>query len=1102
MKKVFVSTLCLLLVLTVSIIPLGLETQAAVSASYDFSREGSYYNTEITASDIIEMLGYEISAGERAYLDEYGPFKFKYERVTSQNVVTDRNESQVTVTADAYKYTSVSGDTVTWTPCTAEIDGKGTLNFEEHGGKYVVTFADIAPDDELEVKITFKMDRDIDISENDINDILNFAYNNKDSVKLEYNDALTQYESAKQAYDDFVNSNQALVDEYNEKLAEYDNYLNELKIYNYQNELYNQYKADLEQYNSDLAEYEAYLAKQAEYDEIKLQYDTYDTLYARYEKLKLAYDTYLAELKLANEQIEKFDKGLFDKITGLERQIYSSIMSGTVDSVLGMEKAFVDVGIPKQIFIDCGNATLHLREMLKTYEAIEGTKEKYTYYQTHYTDIKNYVVSLASCLEAFFTYPFIATAIGVEEKTEKYVIFISQLTLFANAISDEPIMSHAYSKNGSYVLDKNTVINYTLDGTDYSKTMLEILENDEYVTDTDNASPLSKGYPSEVKEPTQPAKPTVELPPLPAVVDEPALPKEVEEPTAPQTVEIPSRPAGMPEDPVKSDILSDEAVLSLLSVADELAEREAYSGSFTYCPTETVTKRIGNVDCAEVEFKSSKDDDAETLQKILVEVNSAVNFTEALPKKQSDVSADYRFDYWGTYDGTPYLLDNVTEDVVLYPHFVPVYKELTVDSDGYLTAGSEYEENTFVPLEHLLSVVDGTACTGLRIKFKGFNVILSKMAASALNISDVKSLEFDMDMSSDTLYTCRVSAFDGENAKVDTSVVMALEIVCTDTYFGEKTVLTTADADGNVKNAVKKYDSVNGVITVARFENGYDYVLKLPEKQISLKPIVLDEGAQALVNITIPQTATIGSDVKIDISDAPGVAVTCYYYSGGVKHIIENGTFKMLDTNVTVYVEAVRIEYTVIFESDGLILSQKQYYYGEMPEKPADPSKASTDEYTYIFKGWSSEVSAVTGDITYVAKFDVTEYVPPTIEEHWLVGLYEIAKICVIVLICILIAVAVLIVGLKHNKKFRKSRQETSEATAEQQGIEESAQAADTADSTGTADAAGTATSNDMTESAEQAGDEETLSSDNSLEEEDQAHEADGKAPTDDAENG
>ena len=88
-------------------------------------------------------------------------------------------------------------------------------------------------------------------------------------------------------------------------------------------------------------------------------------------------------------------------------------------------------------------------------------------------------------------------------------------------------------------------------------------------------------------------------------------------------------------------------------------------------------------------------------------------------------------------------------------------------------------------------------------------------------------------------------------------------------------------------------------------------------------------------------------------------------------------SFAMPAYNVDVTVAFSMIQYTVTFvDEDGTVLkAATQYGYGtaaEAIEKPADPTREATAQYTYTFTGWTPEIAEVTEDATYTATYSRT----------------------------------------------------------------------------------------------------------------------------------
>ena len=77
------------------------------------------------------------------------------------------------------------------------------------------------------------------------------------------------------------------------------------------------------------------------------------------------------------------------------------------------------------------------------------------------------------------------------------------------------------------------------------------------------------------------------------------------------------------------------------------------------------------------------------------------------------------------------------------------------------------------------------------------------------------------------------------------------------------------------------------------------------------------------------------------------------------------------DTTYTAEFNSVLREYTVTWKNGDTVLQSGKVAYGTKPAYTgATPTKTATAQYTYSFKGWSPEITEVTGNVTYTAVFD------------------------------------------------------------------------------------------------------------------------------------
>ena len=219
--------------------------------------------------------------------------------------------------------------------------------------------------------------------------------------------------------------------------------------------------------------------------------------------------------------------------------------------------------------------------------------------------------------------------------------------------------------------------------------------------------------------------------------------------------------------------------------------------------------------------------------------------------------------------------------------------------------------------------------TRVRVNLKKAEVLGSLTNVFSVSVNDGAPLTSDTAVANDIWFvtteaptapaTVSSVAFVG-SGEVDN---IALGQVCVDTY------AAIVDGAKYATWAAATNAIVNGSSFVA-FEPG---------------TIILDEGSITLATNTFA-VSVVSSDPH--------------------KHIVDAGDTYTATLN----------KYTVTFkDDDNSTISSADYDYGTAAAdvvKPADPTKAATDQYTYEFSGWSPAVAEVTGDATYTATYSST----------------------------------------------------------------------------------------------------------------------------------
>ena len=150
------------------------------------------------------------------------------------------------------------------------------------------------------------------------------------------------------------------------------------------------------------------------------------------------------------------------------------------------------------------------------------------------------------------------------------------------------------------------------------------------------------------------------------------------------------------------------------------------------------------------------------------------------------------------------------------------------------------------------------------------------------------------------------------------------------------------------------------------------YQANYVQKDRMYKVTFVDDDGTTVIKEAEYKYGTAAADVvKPDDPEKAATAEYTYTFAGWDKDIAD----VTADAVYTATYTAVKNKYSVVFvDEDGttVLKAAAEYEYGTKAadiEKPADPTKAATDKFTYEFTGWSPELADVTADATYKAVY-------------------------------------------------------------------------------------------------------------------------------------
>lgn len=989
-KKIIVFLLSFILAMTAVILP-TVSAIESIDSAYDYSDPTSYFNTSISAADLIaELLGVAVSDGERAYLNAYCDFKVSYDRVTNSGVrIFDENGS-TKVDAEAYSYTAANGKTVTWVPEHAKFT-KDNVEYEQTfaPGSYSVFFEGVAIDETSPISIRYRISEDtaFTLSMDDINGILNLAYNKAKAIEGSLDLYTETPEKVLKYFDDIL-----LHQEYLEQKA-----------------IYDELKAEFDQYLSDYADYEDRVDKYETYLDLEdLYYDIKDTnkqLKSDYDAAVKQYEEeYLPKLAVVESQLKTLNDGLMNSVAlrsepTAKRQVYACIFSNLVDQVVAQRDKLNKLGPNIDGYIEsAATATKAIRGILKpengkNYADLETVEEKYSFYRNVYADLRDNLFLLVQSLYAIYTSPgvkdmmHLATDVLYKpEYTEKLVVFIGQIMYLCDALYDQEIVftdgEGKEHKIGDIKLGYREPLKPGEEKpvTQSPISFAEIFgEDNGFVVDKDNAKPLEQPF-FERAEPKEPDY--LEEIDKPDSVSEPGdPPEEVDDPGDPPTVvEYPTMPDGMSADLDWEKYLGDSGYKAILDgiyaalKSGELTDRThlEFTSDVSYRPTLTVQKRRSS-ETVTVKFYDS---DGNLLQTAGADKGDPVRYKVSdspIPTKEPDITADYVFEAWVTESAEKYDLYSVNEDVSLYPSFKPIYKEYDIigTDSKYLHVPVPEDILTRIPISHFMDV-SVSAMSGLKITSENVVITVSYTSIRDLKAACVSHLGINADVSGGIPHSCTVTAYTEDGTAADVEAKIRVYLPCSSASFANKSILTYTDSLGDLRVAYKTYtagsDASSGVIDFSA-TTGFTYTFAMNDKY-GISHLSSLNGI-----VTYPEYAVEGEIITVSVNVPAGKTVTeLYYILDGQQIKIEGNSFTMPAGSVRIGAKIADILYNVKFVSDGKVIAERDdYRYGDTVKLPNNPTKINDDKYSYKFTGWSPEFSeTVTGDVTYVAQFEAT----------------------------------------------------------------------------------------------------------------------------------
>ncbi|MCR5291403.1 MAG: hypothetical protein K6E28_00780, partial [Eubacterium sp.] len=330
-------------------------------------------------------------------------------------------------------------------------------------------------------------------------------------------------------------------------------------------------------------------------------------------------------------------------------------------------------------------------------------------------------------------------------------------------------------------------------------------------------------------------------------------------------------------------------------------------------------------------------------------------------EKPADPTKSATAEFTYTFAGWSPVIEDVTEDAVYTATYTPAknkYKVKFVDEDGttVLKPDTEYEYGTAAA--DIVKPADPVkaATAEFTYTFAGWSPAIEDVTKDAVYTATYTSTKnkYKVKFVDEDGTTVLKAETEYEYGTLAADIVKPADPVKAATPEFTYTFLGWSPAVANVtKDAV--YKAVYGSVT-------NKYKVKFVD----------EDGTTVLKAETEYDYGTLAADIVKPADPTKAATPEFTYTFAGWTPSVDTVT---KDVTYTATYSAVKNKYKVKFVDENgttVLKDETEYEYGTAAadiEKPADPTKAASAEFTYTFAGWSPALAEVTGDAVYTATY-------------------------------------------------------------------------------------------------------------------------------------